>query len=97
MPDRPDHEDPHTEDIHVAVTFPASKHGTFTDEVPPGTTVGTVRGAAMVHFEVADDDPQYEYYLTSDRQRREDTATVGELAGKAQAIKFRLVKDLRQG
>lgn len=83
--------------IKTKVSFPVSKKGPFAADYEPTTTVGTVRTAAMAHFEVADD-AQFTYVLTHDGQRQEDLeATLGSIAGEAHALEFRLVKVITQG
>jgi len=83
-------------DIAVRVTFPISKKGPYAAEVASDTTVGTVRAAAMAHFEVQDDS-QFTYVLTHDGKEQDDTTSVGDIAGHAHAVKFTLVKKITQG
>jgi hypothetical protein len=82
--------------IKTKVTFPVSKKGPFAEDYPPETTVETVRLAAMVHFQVAED-AQFTYVLTHAGQRQEPETTLGSLAGEAHAVEFRLVKVITQG
>ena len=82
--------------IHVVVTFPLTKQPPFQEAVEPTATVGTVRTAAMAYFGVSDD-AQYRYYLTHDGAKLDNAATVGSIAGHAQALKLNLVKELIQG
>ncbi|MHB1242692.1 MAG: hypothetical protein ACYC1P_04735 [Gaiellaceae bacterium] len=82
--------------IKTKVTFPVSKKGPFSEDYPPETTVGTVRAAAMEHFNVADD-AQFAYVLTHDGQRQEPATTLGSIAGEKRKVDFRLVKVITQG
>jgi hypothetical protein len=81
--------------IHVTVTFPLAKQP-YQDAVPPQTTVGEVRKAAMENFGV-NEEPQSKYYLTFKGERQQDSTTIGDLAGHAEAVKLTLVKELIQG
>jgi hypothetical protein len=92
-----DTSDHHQHLVKVTVKFPASKHQAYHERFGPAVTIGTVRARAMQHFQVANDDPQYEYYLTADRQRQDDNARLEDLVGDDRTAAFRLVKDLRQG
>lgn len=90
-----DHHD--HDDIKVNVTFSMSEiEQPFHSNYDPTTTLGVIRKAAMGYFE-ADEDPNHVYYLTYERERRGDDVTVGSLAGKARAIKLRLIKEITQG
>jgi hypothetical protein len=83
--------------IKAEVSFPVSKKGKFTKQYLPETTLATVLDAAMTHFAVAGD-AQFTYVLTHGGQRQENLEeTLGELAGKAHALEFRLVKVITQG
>lgn len=83
--------------IKTKVSFPVSKKGPFAADYEPATTAGTVRSAAMTHFEVTDD-AQFTYVLTHGGQRQENLdATLGSIAGEAHALEFRLVKVITQG
>ena len=85
----------HTE-VAVRVTFPITKRGPYAAEVAPATTVGTVRDAAMGHFEVQDDS-QFNYVLAHDGKEQDNATTITELAGHAHAVTFTLVKKITQG
>lgn len=93
-----DHDDRHDhDDIKVTVTFSMSEiEQPFQSTYDPATSLGVIRKAAMGYFE-ADEDPNHVYYLTYERERRSDDVTVGSLAGKARAIKLRLIKEITQG
>jgi hypothetical protein len=82
--------------IKVVVTFPVSKKGPFSEEVAPETAVGTVRTAAMNWFGLTDD-AQFTYALTHGGLDQANETTVGDIAGKAHAVEFRLVKKITQG
>lgn len=81
--------------IKVRVGFPLAErpyHGEFTLD----TTVGTVRARAMAEFG-ASEDARFVYYLTHKDDRQADETTIGNLVGKARALKFTLVKQITQG
>ena len=82
--------------IKTKVTFPVSKKGPFSEDDTPETTVATVLTAAMSYFGVADD-AQFTYVLTHDGQKQEPNTTLGNIAGEARAVAFRLVKVITQG
>ncbi len=82
--------------IKVQVTFPVSKKGPYRAEDPPDTTVGSTRTAAMSWFEVSDG-AQFVYVLTHGGQDVSNEKTIGEIAGPARALEFKLVKKLTQG
>ena len=81
--------------INVTVAFPLGQ-GPFHDTVEPTVTAGTVRHAAMDHFGVVDD-PALRFYLTHDGDEVSDSTTVGEVAGKAGAIRFILAREVING
>ncbi len=82
--------------IAVRVSFPVSPKGPYRAEVTASTLVGTVRQAAMSHFEVADGS-QYTYALSHDGVRQDNNTTIGQVAGEAHAVEFRLIKEITQG
>lgn len=84
------------ETIAAKVAFPLSTEPPFQDSVEPASTLQTIRVAAMKHFGV-DEDPNFVYYLTHKRERRSDDDVLSDLAGKAKAVEFRLVKELKNG
>lgn len=84
------------EQTKVTVSFPLAGKGPFKDDLDAATTVEAMRVAAMTHFEVTDDQTSV-YYLTHKGDRAAATATVGDLADKAHALKFTLAKELFQG
>lgn len=84
------------ERIRVRVSFPISKKGPYEAEVAPETTVGVVLADAMRHFEVQNDS-QFTYVLVYDGLERNDSTTIGSLAGEKDEIKFTLVKKITQG
>ncbi len=90
----------HTKTIGVEVHFPISTKADFRHRYTPETTVGTVRVAAMSHFD-AREEPGSEYSLTNDRDhdhRLPDEETVGQAAGPdGDELELTLVKDLVQG
>lgn len=83
-------------EIEVTVTFSFSEKDPFRGLDDPVATVGMVRAEAMTHFGV-EEDPGHLFYLSHDRQRQDDSRTLGEVAGHAHAVTFRLVKELIQG
>jgi hypothetical protein len=87
---------PKPKPIEVVVTFPIGHGGPFKHEEDPSASVGSVLTAAMTHFNVTEQ-PGSSYYLTHDGTRTDGAATVGQVAGAAQAVKFTLVKELIQG
>jgi len=82
--------------ISVQVSFPVSPKGPYRADVTPATLVGTVRQAAMTHFEVSDG-AQFTYVLTHDGRRQPNDETVGQVAGDKHSVDFRLVKEITQG
>ncbi len=83
-------------DIRATVDFSFSEKAPFEAGYEPTTTLSVVRKAAMEYFG-AEEDPTHVFYLSHDRKREDDSRTVGEVAGHAEAVKFRLVKELIQG
>jgi hypothetical protein len=90
----------HTKTIEVEVHFPISTKPHFRHRYTRETTIGTVRAAAMTHFD-AREEPGSEYFLTNDRdhdRRLPDEETVGQAAGLGgDEFELTLVKDLIQG
>jgi hypothetical protein len=84
------------DEIAVRVSFPISKHGTYEHDFNGETTVGTVLGLAMRHFEV-ENDPQFDYVLAHDGQEQNPATTLRSLALHAEALHFTLVKKITQG
>lgn len=84
------------DEIAVKVSFPISKHGPYQQDFTPDTTVGTVLGLAMEHFEVQNDS-QFVYVLAHDGAEQNPTAPLAALAGHAEAVHFALVKKITQG
>jgi hypothetical protein len=83
-------------EITVRVTFPITRHGPFTEEVEPATTVQDVLTAAKNHFDVHDDS-QFTYVLAHDGTEESNTVTVGSIADEAKAVVFTLVKKITLG
>lgn len=81
--------------IKVTVTFPLGE-GPYHDDVPPDTTVGDVRSAAMRGFGVTED-PALVFYLIHAGDRIDDGRTIGDVAGHAAAVKFTLAREIIQG
>lgn len=92
--DAKDHGRPET--IKVTVTFPIGPGGPYRDDLADETTVGTLRAAAMNHFG-ATEDPGLRFYLIHDGLEIADTSTIGDVAGRARAVKFTLARDVIQG
>jgi hypothetical protein len=90
----------HTKTIEVEVHFPISTKPDFRHRYTPETTIGTVRAAAMTHFD-AKEEPGSEYFLTNDHdhdRRLPDDETVAQAAGPdGDKLELTLVKDLIQG
>jgi len=84
------------EDLKVTVSFPLAGKGPYKDDVEPATPAESVRGAAMSHFGVVDDQTT-SYYMTHKGDRVGPTPALGELADNARALKLTLVKELIQG
>lgn len=82
--------------IHVTVTFPLGKEGSYKASLPPTTTVGFVLSEAMNHFH-AQPEPNVVYYLSSHGERQDPSKTVDQVAREAEAVSFRLVKEITQG
>jgi hypothetical protein len=82
--------------IEAVVTFAFSEKEPYHHDYPPETNVGIVKAAAMNYFEVQPD-PAHEFFLTHDRVRKNDSATLASVAGEAEAVAFRLVKEIPEG
>ena len=83
-------------DIRVRATFPISKKGPYETTDPRDTTVGTVLGAAMKHFEV-ENDRQFTYVLAFDGEEQNPSTDIGTVAGDKDEVRFTLVKKITQG
>jgi hypothetical protein len=83
-------------EIEVTVTFPLAHGKPFHAKQAPEMTVGTVRAEAMSHFGIQEEATST-YYLTHGGSRVDDGATLASVAGKSEAAKFTLVKELVQG
>lgn len=90
----PEHGGPTT--LKVTVSFPLSAGGPYQADLPPATTVGYVLREAMLHFQVSDE-PNVTYYLTAHGERWDPATTIGQVAGHAAAVAFRLIKEITQG
>jgi hypothetical protein len=84
------------DEIKVTVSFSMSEEKAFEERYDPATILAVARKAAMAHFS-AEEDPNHVYYLTFERERRDDNVTIGSLAQNRAAIKFRLIKEITQG
>ncbi len=82
--------------IKVTVTFSIGKKPPFHELYPGTATVGTVLAAARTYFE-AKDEPNVVWYLSAHDERQDDGKTLSQVAGNAEAIAFRLVKEITQG
>jgi hypothetical protein len=58
--------------------------------------VGSVLARAKQHFGAVDE-PNVVWYLTAHGQKQDPARTVGDVAGPADAVSFRLVKEITQG
>ncbi len=85
-----------TQGVEVNVTFPLSHEGPYQHNSDPDVTVGQVLAAAMTHFGVTPE-PNVDYYLTAHGQWQLPTTTIGDIAGHAEAVAFRLIKEITQG
>ena len=83
-------------EISVRVSFPITKHGPFQQDFTGDTTVGTVVGLAMAHFDV-ENDSQFVYVLAHDGVEQEPGTTLGTLADHRESLHFTLVKKITQG
>ena len=81
--------------INVTVAFPLG-HGPYHGDFTGDATVGEVKVAAMAHFGVTDD-PALRFYLTHQGDEVADTVTVGEVAGRAKAVRFILAREVVNG
>lgn len=81
--------------IDVTVAFPLGQ-GPYHVESATITTVGEVRAAAMTHFGVVED-PALRFYLTHNGDEVADSTTVGEVAGRAKAVRFILAREVVNG
>jgi hypothetical protein len=81
--------------IKVTVGFPLG-HGPYNEEFAATATVGEVRADAMTHFGVVDD-PALRFYLTHNGDEVADSTTVGEVAGRAKAVRFILAREVVNG
>lgn len=81
--------------INVTVAFPLGQ-GPFHDSVEPAVTAGALRQVAMTYFSAVDD-PALRFYLTHDGDEVADATTIGEVAGKARAVRFILARDVING
>jgi hypothetical protein len=82
--------------IKVTVTFPLASKPPYHAEHAPETTIETVRGEAMEHFGVHDDESNV-YFLTHKGERLDPNATLTSLEHEARALKLTLAKELIQG
>lgn len=82
--------------IEVTVTFPLGAIEPLHEDVAATTTVGEVLVQAKRHFGAVDE-PNVTWYLTARGVQQDVTQTVGQVAGEAKAVSFRLVKEITQG
>ena len=83
--------------VKVTVTFPLGKEGNpLKEDVASSTTVGEVLTQAKAHFGAVDE-PNVVWYLTAHGTKQDAGTTVGQVAGEAEAVSFRLVKEITQG
>jgi hypothetical protein len=82
--------------VKTTVRFSFSEKEPFHHDYPAETTVGEVKAAAMTYFGVQPD-PVHVFYLTHDRVRQDDNATLASVARNARAVTFRLVREIPQG
>ena len=83
--------------IKVTVTFPLGKEGDpLKEDVAASTVVREVLTQAKAHFGAVDE-PNVVWYLTAHGAKQDASMTVGQVAGEAEAVSFRLVKEITQG
>ncbi|MDA8329608.1 MAG: hypothetical protein M0027_00070 [Candidatus Dormibacteraeota bacterium] len=82
--------------IEVTVTFPLGEKGPLQEDVAATTPVGEVLVQAKKHFGAVDE-PNVTWYLTARGEKQDVNRTVGQVAGEAKAVHFRLVKEITQG
>ncbi len=82
--------------IEVTVTFPLGKEEPLHEDVAPTTTVGEVLTQAKLHFGAVDEQ-NVTWYLTARGEKQDVNRNVGQVAGEAKAVSFRLVKEITQG
>lgn len=83
--------------IRVTVTFPLGREGDpLRDEMAATTTVGELLTEAKRHFGAVDE-PNVIWYLTAHGEKQDAATTIGQVAGEADAVSFRLVKEITQG
>jgi len=83
--------------IKVTVTFPLGKEGDpLKEDVTSSTVVGEVLTQAKAHFGAVDE-PNVVWYLTVHGAKQDAGTTIGQVAGEAEAVSFRLVKEITQG
>jgi hypothetical protein len=87
---------PHPDLIKAIVSFSFSEKPPFDKLFTGETTAGTVLTEAMVYFE-AQPEPGHDYYLTHDRERVQNSATLGSLRHHDHELTFRMVKEIPQG
>jgi hypothetical protein len=81
----------------VTIDFPISPKGQFNEEVDDSALVSEVVEDAMTFFEVTADE-QHAYYLTFGGKKVDAEIPLSEaVPGKAQAVKFTMIKELVQG
>lgn len=83
-------------EIEVTCTFALSTKPTYRARDRRETTVGTVLELVMGYFEVHPE-PNVEFYLVAHDERQPDSQTLGEVAGDADRVEFRLRKETTQG
>jgi hypothetical protein len=81
--------------INVTVAFPLG-HGPYDEDFAATATVGEVRAAALTHFGVVED-PALRFYLTHNGDEVADSTTVGDVAGRAKAVRFILAREVVNG
>ncbi len=84
------------EDVHVLVSFPISRRGSFEASEPRNTTVEVILTAAMDHFGV-ENDTQFSYLLSCDGIEQRGSILIGSLAGDRGSVRFTLIKKITQG
>lgn len=83
-------------EIKVTATFSLSKKPAFHRDYASSTTLGTVLTDVRNYFE-AKDEPNVNWYLSAHDERQPADKTLADVAGEAEAVAFRLVKEITQG
>lgn len=90
------------DEIKLSVTFIGAKKP-FESRIPPATTVGAIKEAALNEFDLAegptpDGKDQITFSLFDGKTKLEDLSqSIGAVAGQARSVHLKLVKKIIQG